>query len=583
MSGSDLESAELLARKLALLNATRHSGKAQIGPVVGGILTERSDLRSSAKDLTRIIAGIVDEVNSLTCDEQLNEVRQKWPDLLKVEKAKEEKVLPPLPNAENFPKIVTRFSPNPDCVLHIGSTRAIILSHDYARIYNGKFILRFEDTDPRLKKSSLRFYDMIREDLIWLGCQWDEEYTQSDRMQIYYEHTKRLLETGNAYVCTCNKELFISKIEDGNPCPCRNLPPSDQVARWEKMTCGGYGEGDAVVRIKTDLKHPNPAVRDWPALRVIDPEKSPHPRVGTKYRVWPLFNFAAGIDDHLLGITHIIRGKEHYTNTVRQRYMYEYLGWRYPEAIHYGRLKVIGAELSKSKIMKSLSEGLVHDFDDPRLATLVALRRRGITPECLRKIVVDIGPRPVDATLSWDNIYACNRKIVDQTSSRYFYVADPITLQVSGVNREYISTPPLHPSYPERGTRKIIVKPENGVARLLISRADQKLLGEGKVVRLIELFNVEIQKTGESSCEARFHSETYEESKKLNAPLVQWVPEDGCLKASVIMPTAEVSTGMAEQMLSNEAIGKVVQLTRFGFARVDEVNGDSVRLYFAHE
>lgn len=588
MSRSDLEGVRLLARKLALLNATKHAGKAQIGPVVGKILTEKSDLRSSAKDLTSLIAGVVDEVNSLTHEEQLKEIEQNWPDLLKVEKVKQEKVLPPLPNVDSYKTIVTRFSPNPDCVLHLGSVRAIILSHDYARMYNGRFILRFEDTDPRLKRSSLQFYDMIREDLNWLECRWDEEYIQSDRVPTYYEYAKRLVEAGGAYICTCNKDLFTSNVSQGKPCPCRDLPVSDQIARWEKMTSGGYDEGEAVVRIRTDLKHPNPAVRDWPALRVIDPEKNPHPRVGAKYHVWPLYNFAAGIDDHLMGITHIIRGKEHYTNTVRQKYMYEYLGWHYPEAIHYGRLKVIGAELSKSKILKSLSEGLVQDFDDPRLATLVALRRRGITPECLRKVVVDIGSRPVDATLSWDNIYAYNRKIVDSTSNRYFYVENPIPLQVTGVKREYVSTPPLHPNHPEN-TRKINVKPENGTARLVIAKSDQKLVSQNKVVRLMELFNVEILKIDGASCEARLHSETHEESRKFNAPLIHWLPEDGSIHANVIMPTVNalptpnVSVGLAEPMLSNETVGKIVQLTRFGFARVDEAGRESIRLYFAHE
>jgi glutamyl-tRNA synthetase len=433
-----------------------------------------------------------------------------------------------------------------------------------------------------LKRSSLQFYDAIKEDLKWLGCRWDEEHIQSDRLSIYYEHAKRLVEMGSAYVCTCSKDLFTSKVSEGKPCPCRDLAVSDQIARWKKMLSGGYDEGEAVVRIKTDLKHPNPAVIDWPALRVIDTDKNPHPRIGAKYRVWPLYNFAAGIDDHLMGITHIIRGKEHYTNTVRQKYMYEYLGWRYPEAIHYGRLKVIGAELSKSKILKRMSDSLVEGFDDPRLATLVALRRRGISPECLRKVVVDIGPRPVDATLSWDNIYAYNRKILDPTSNRYFYVENPIRLEVTGVSREYVSTPLLHPNHPDR-TRKINVKPQNGAARLVISESDQKLLGKNRVVRLMELFNVEILKTEHRFCEARLHSETYEESKKFNAPLIHWLPEDESMDAKVVMPTARVSVGLVEPMLSNEAVGDMVQLTRFGFARIDEVAHESIRLYFAHE
>ena len=582
MSEFDSEGLRLLARKFALLNATKHNGKAQVKAVVGKILAERPELRSLAKDVTHLVVGIINEVNSLAYEVQVTEIEEKWPDLLKIEKTKEEKALPPLPDVDKFGTVVTRFSPNPDCALHLGSVRAIILSHDYARMYVGRFLLRFEDTDPRLKRSSLRFYDMIREDLAWLGCKWDEECVQSDRVPVYLEHAKKLIEMGKAYVCTCTKDLFAASVSSGKPCSCRDLSVSDQITRWERMVSGGFAEGEAVVRIKTDLSHPNPAVRDWPALRIIDPEKNPHPRVGKKHRVWPLYNFAAGVDDHLMGITHIIRGKEHYTNTVRQKYMYEYFGWRYPEAIHYGRLKVVGAELSKSKIMRSLSDGLVQDFDDPRLATLVALRRRGITPECLRKVVVEIGPRPVDATLSWDNIYAYNRKIVDPTSNRYFYVENPIPLRVTGVSKEYVSTPLLHPSYPERGTRSIRVKPENGVAMLTVSSSDQKLLSQNRVVRLMELFNVEVLKADGPVCEAMFHSETYEDSKKIDAPLIHWLPKGGCINVKVVMPTAKVSVGLGEPRLLNEIVGNIVQLTRFGFVRVDEVSSGSMRLYFAH-
>ena len=340
-------------------------------------------------------------------------------------------ILPPLPNADKYKQIVTRFSPNPDCVLHLGSARAILLSHEYARMYNGKFILRFEDTDPKIKKPSLKFYDSIRQDLKWLGCKVDEEYIQSDRLPIYYEYTEKLIGDGNAYVCECPAEEFHKITLVKQACPCRDLPPSEQLERWHRMLEGGYQEGEAVVRVKTELDHPNPAIRDWPALRIIDTKKYPHPRVGSKYIVWPLYNLAAGLDDHLMGMTHIIRGKEHYTNMVRQKYMYQHLGWEYPEAIHYGRLKITGAALSKSKIVAGIKEGDFADFDDPRLGTFQALRKRGITPEAIKKMIIDVGIKPNDVTLSWENLYSYNRKILDATSNRYFFVAEPTELKVT--------------------------------------------------------------------------------------------------------------------------------------------------------
>ena len=152
-----------------------------------------------------------------------------------------------------------------------------------------------------MKSPGLEFYPKIREDLAWLGCKVDEEYIQSDRIPIYYEYA----ETTNRRRQRLRLHLHTRRVPKENhskePCPCRNLPAAEHLERWKHMLDGSYAEGEAVVRVKTDLNHPNPAVRDWPALRIIDTKKYPHPRVGSKYRVWPLYNLAAGLDDHLLG------------------------------------------------------------------------------------------------------------------------------------------------------------------------------------------------------------------------------------------------------------------------------------------
>ena len=250
-----------LIRKAALLNAVSHDGKAQAGAMVGKVLGERADLRSKVKELSVAINAIVAEVNALSLAEQKAIVEKNWPETQKKEKP-EEKRLPALPNADKYDQIVTRFSPNPDCVLHLGSARAILLSHEYARLNNGKFILRFEDTDPKVKRPSLVFYDSIRQDLKWLGCKIDEEYIQSDRLPIYYEYTERLIADGNAYVCECPPEEFRKNTIIKQACPCRSLSSSEELERWTQMLNGSYSEGQAVVRIKTDLEHPNPAVRD---------------------------------------------------------------------------------------------------------------------------------------------------------------------------------------------------------------------------------------------------------------------------------------------------------------------------------
>jgi len=570
-------------RKTALLNAVGHEGKAQAGALVGKILGEKAELRSQVKELSDVINQVVNEVNSLSFSDQKTIVEKNWPETQK-KKEVEEKRLPPLPNAEKYKQIVTRFSPNPDCVLHLGSARAILLSHEYARLYNGKFMLRFEDTDPKIKKPALKFYESIRADLKWLGCKIDEEYIQSDRLPIYYEYTEKLIGDGNAYVCECIPDEFRVKVVAKEPCPCRNLSSSEHLDRWHRMLDGSYREGQAVVRVKTDIKHPNPAIRDWPALRIIDTKKYPHPRVGSKYIVWPLYNLAAGLDDHLMGMTHIIRGKEHYTNMVRQKYMYQYLGWEYPEAIHYGRLKITGAALSKSKIVAGIKEGDYADFDDPRLGTFAALQKRGITPEAIKKMIIEVGIKPNDVTLSWENLYAYNRKILDSTSSRYFFVAQPIELKVINVPKDFLAKLPLHPEKPEKGFREYTIKPEGDkkTVCLWISGRDAQSIEINQVIRLIELFNIRIRSKTDNCITALFESASYEEVRKTKVQLIQWVLKGNEYPTQVINQDASATEGFAEADCKKLKPDEIIQFERFGFVHVTEV-GPKLVVYYSQK
>jgi glutamyl-tRNA synthetase len=579
---NDVELREFI-RKAALLNAVGHDGRAQAGAMVGKVLGEKQELRSRVKELSGVINLVVNEVNSLSISEQKAIVEANWPETQKKHEP-EDKRLSSLPNADKYKQIVTRFSPNPDCVLHLGSARAILLSHEYARIYNGKFILRFEDTDPKIKKPSLKFYDSIRQDLKWLGCKIDEEYIQSDRLSIYYEYTERLIGDGNAYVCECMPEEFRKITIAKQACPCRDVPANEQLERWHNMLNGEYTEGQAVVRVKTELENPNPAVRDWPALRIIDTKKYPHPRVGSKYVVWPLYNLAAGLDDHLMGMTHIIRGKEHYTNMVRQKYMYSHLGWAYPEAIHYGRLKITGAFLSKSKIVQGVKEGLYTGYDDPRLGTFAALRKRGITPEAIKKMIIDVGTKSNDVTLSWENLFSYNRKILDTSSDRYFFVPHPIELLVLDVPKTFKAKLPLHPEKPDRGFREYTVTPYGGdkVVSFWISQKDAEAMEPEKVVRFMELFNIKIKSKTETSVAATFASESYEDVRKIKVQLIQWIPKGTEFLSQVVMPDASIVEGFAEADCKKLKPDAIIQFERFGFVRVNEV-GEKLIAYYTHK
>jgi glutamyl-tRNA synthetase len=286
----------------------------------------------------------------------------------------------------------------------------------------------------------------------------------------------------------------------------------------------------------------------------------------------------------LMGMTHIIRGKEHYTNMVRQKYMYEALGWEYPEAIHYGRLKITGAFLSKSKIVQGVKEGLYTGYDDPRLGTFAALRKRGITPEAIKKMIIDVGTKSNDVTLSWENLFSYNRKILDASSNRYFFVSQPIELKVSQVPKTFQTKLPLHPEKPELGFREYTVTPqgEDKAVSFWVSKKDAETMEPQKMFRLMELFNVKIESKTDNSVTAKFASESYEDVRKIKVQLIQWIPQGTEFPSQVVMPDASVSEGFAETDCKKLKPDAIIQFERFGFVRVDEV-GEKIVAYYAHK
>lgn len=563
--------------KWALLNAVKHEGEARVGPVMSRLMGEHPELRSNARALLPLVQRVVEAVNYWSKERQRRILRERWPQLLEERpKAEEKRELPPLPNVDRFKQVRTRFAPNPDGPLHLGNARPVILCHEYARMYNGSFILRYEDTSTDVKAPILEMYEVIMEDLRWLGAEPDEVYYQSERLEIYYRYAKELIEMKAAYVCICPPERFKELYMRGEPCPCRGLEPSIHLERWEGMLGESYEKGEAVVRIKTDLRHPNPAVRDWPALRVAT---APHPRVGTRYRVWPLYNFSCAIDDHEMEVSHIIRGKEHEVNTVRQRYLYDHLSWEYPEVISVGRLSLEAGVLSKSKIRAGIEAGTYLGWDDPRLGTLVALRRRGIQPEAVRMLMIEIGPKGVEARMSWDNIAALNRKIVEPKANRFFFIKEPTTLIIRSIEEGLEAKLPLHPDHPERGMRRLIVKPVEGIARLLITMRDAQKLRPGGKVRLMGLLNLEILRTGEG-IEAQPIPGGHLEARSFGLPFIHWLPEGFGIKAQVVMPNATQVRGLVEPGCLEVEVGEVVQFERFGFVRVDRL--DPFVAYYSH-
>ena len=200
--------------------------------------------------------------------------------------------------------------------------------------------------------------------------------------------------------------------------PDRNRKPEVQIKEFESLLAGDNG----IVVIKTDLEDPNPALRDFVAFRIVD---NPHPLQKSKYRLWPLYNFAVAIDDYRLGITHVLRGKDHLNNTEKQKWIYKYMGWNEPEFIHYGLVSIPKTNLKTSKIRQSILDGEYTGWDDCRIATIKALARRGYSSETFSKYWEASGVKEVDIKFSWQNFDAMNKDLIDAKSKRLFFVSDP--------------------------------------------------------------------------------------------------------------------------------------------------------------
>ena len=540
--------------KHALLNAQQYDGKASIGSVLGKVLAENPALKKDVPKVKAEIEKTVEQVNSWSLEKQKKELA-KLGDVSRPEK--EQRVgLPLLDNAVKG-KVVMRMAPNPNGPLHIGHVRPALLNDEYVKMYKGKFILRFDDTDPKGKRPMKEAYDWIRESLQWLGVKIHKETKASERLPVYYRYFEKLLEMGKAYICNCNPVHWRELKARGEACPCRDLSESSAGERWKEMLKDAE-EGSMVARVKTDINHPDPAARDFAAFRIIDEPN--HPVTKNKYRVWPMLDFASAIDDHEFGVTHIIRGVDLMISEIRQKFVYDYFGWDYPVTRTNGKLLVEGAVLSKSKILEGIRSGMYSGWDDPRLPTLSALKRRGFSAEAIRDYIVEVGANPINVILDWKALESHNRKVIDKDSNRYFFVAEPVEITLSKVPMKSAKAP-LYPG--KRKYRRIPVG-----KKLVVDRIDF-VANRGRETRLMHLCNVKLDKA------AKFTGKSVKD-----IPKIHWL--DGkTLKAKLVMPDGKVVSGLAEINLKKAKAGETVQLERIGFARVDS-NKKELVMYYAH-
>ncbi len=425
-----------------LENAVRYEGNVNNNAVLGQILGKNAELKPRAAELRGIIERVAKEVNHLSRDEQkrkLLELNPGWKPL-EIKHGPEKKILPELPDVKG--PIVMRIAPYPSGALHPGNARMIVLNDEYVKRYNGKLLLVFDDTigtsaaglesDPDAKFIIPEAYDLIEEGIQWLGVKVHERYWKSDRVDIYQKYARELIERGEAYVCTCDAGEFRTKYKQpGVDCPDRTLSVEENLARWDKMLNGTVAEGAAVVRLKTGMQLPNPALRDHVIMRISE---TPHPRIGTKCRVWPLMDFSWGIDDHLLGVTHILRGIDLQKEGEVERIIWNIMGWPDRETILYGRLNFSSEyKLSKTFQRQMIQDGTFSGWDDPRTWSLQSLNKRGIQPQALREALLDLGLSKRGIDFDKKVVYAKNTPLIDPQSDRIFFVQGPLKMYVTAI------------------------------------------------------------------------------------------------------------------------------------------------------
>lgn len=592
-------------RKYALENAVRYGKPPQKDAVLKKALAENPELRKDAKKISLIVKDEIEQIELMSAEERAEELARIAPLATVSREGRREKVrakdeeketehagigfgLPELAHAEGE-EVVMRFAPNPNGAATLGSARGIIINSEYARMYGGKFILRFDDTDPVVKRPLLDAYDWYLEDCSWLNADPDEVVVASERIYLYYRYAEELLEKGAAYVCFCPAETFKQYKDRKQDCPHRSVSVSieENIDYWEKMLSGIYEEKEAVLRIKTDMASADPALRDWVAFRIL---KRDHPRVGDRYLVWPTLDFESGIEDHLLGLTHIIRGKDIMKSELRQRFLYDHLGWKYPVTMVWGKIKLHEfGKFSTSELRKAIESGKYEGWDDPRLPTLKALRRRGFQPEAIRKFFISTGVTQTDIAVSMKNLYAENRKMVDAKALRYFFVRNPaemrLVLPSGGGSIPSVAKALKHPSRKEKEYREIKTGNSNTI---LISGDDAVKVRAGQRLRLKYLCTVEVKSTEPLVAEVVDEAVAKDKGpaptdRQIQMPFIQWAPADG-IKVMVKRHDG-IDRGIGEPLIATE-LRNVVQFERYGFVRIDSVvekeTGTEVVVYFTH-
>ena len=455
--------------------------------------------------------------------------------------------------ADGHCKVVkTRFPPEPNGYLHIGHAKSILLNYGLAVKYGGKFNMRFDDTNPTKEKEE--FVESIKKDIAWLGADWEDRlFFASDYFPQMYENAVKLIKKGKAYVCDLTADEIRAYrgtlTEPGKDSPYRNRSVEENLRLFEEMKEGKYADGEKVLRAKIDMASPNINMRDPVIYRVAH---MTHHRTGDRWCIYPMYDFAHPIEDAIEGITHSICTLEFEDHRPLYDWVVIECGYKNspdesPKQIEFAKLYLTNVITGKRYIKKLVEEGIVDGWDDPRLVSLSALRRRGYTPESIKKFVELVGVAKANSSVDYAMLEYCIRDDLRLKKSRIMAVLDPIKLVIDNYPEgqvEYLDAP-NNLENPELGSRKIAFERELYIEREDFMEEPPKKyyrLFPGNEVRLMNAYFVKCEsfvkdengKVVEVHCtyDPETKSGSGFEGRKVKGT-IHWVPVHHCVNATV--------------------------------------------------
>ena len=502
-----------------------------------------------------------------------------------------------------YDSILTRFPPEPNGYLHLGHAKSLCINFGLAQKYHGKTNLRYDDTNPT--KEDTEYVDAIKEDIKWLGFQWEKECYASDYFDQLYEWAEQMILKGQAYVDDQTQEEMRENrgtVETpGKDSPWRNRSVEENLRLFREMKAGKYADGEKVLRAKIDMAHPNMMFRDPILYRI---KHAHHHRTGDKWCIYPMYDYTHGQCDSIEHITHSICTLEFDVHRPLYDWFIETLGIFPSHQYEFARLNLTYTLMSKRKLLELVQKGLVAGWDDPRMPTLCGVRRRGYTPESLKMFCDKIGVSKRDQLMDIQLLEWCVRQDLNERANRYMVVYDdPIKLTITNWEKGKVEwfDCPLNPSAPEGPSRKVPFTGEllidradfmedapkkyfrlkpGGEVRLkytYIIRCDEVVKdAEGKVVELRCSYDPSTRPgAGEwRSVKGTIHWVSSDYAKPVELRLydrlfaladMSQVPEDKDYKDFLNPKSLEVVTGWAEPALTEDESGIAVQFERVGY------------------